>query len=85
MTNENEQAYQEERKRAGEYLTKAVKPSGQIIHLDDGKEEVYLRLTFPEMVTLLANWGIERMAQSVEQIFGVKIDREAGESVGGTK
>ena len=48
--------------------------AGQIHFLDDGKEEVYLKLTLPEMVTLLASWGVERMCQSVVKVFGENIE-----------
>jgi hypothetical protein len=70
LNEKDKAAWEDERNIARKYLVEHIKPTGQIGFLDDGKDEVFLRLTMAQMVTLLAEYGVDRMCQAVTKAFG---------------
>lgn len=62
-----------ENARAEEFLCSHVKATGEVEQIKDGKHDVFVNLKWPDLVSLLSRWGIQRMADLAESL-------EAGKS-----
>lgn len=66
LSEEDKKIIAGEHRLAEKYLCGRIKFKGPIRHIDDGKNDVIISLPWQDVVKLLANYGIARIAESVE-------------------
>lgn len=70
VTTEVEKQYDAEVQAAARYLTKAVKPTGEIGWNEDGKLDVLVRISLADFAKVLANYWIEHTAERIGESQG---------------
>lgn len=70
MTKEERKIWKEERRQAGVYISANIKLKGDIEHIPDGKEILYLRLEYKHLIELLARYSLQRFPDLYKQAIG---------------
>jgi hypothetical protein len=70
LSPEDEKVWQGELSRAEKYLLTAVKadPNRPLKHIDDGKQDIYVSFKYPELVQIVASYGIERLVAAIGKV-----------------